>query len=93
MFEFRSRQGNAVLGIAGGLYAVAAMVLLIDSIAVTWGAASLMDRALQFALLCIAVASVFLIRIAVINLGPRRRNASEPPRLPPDHRAAAAARS
>jgi F0F1-type ATP synthase assembly protein I len=69
--EVRSRTGNAVLGVLGGLYLVLAIVLFAYDLMETWGAASMTDRAVQAGLIISALASVLFILIALQNLGLR----------------------
>ena len=70
MFRVRilSRTGNRVLALAGALYAVAGVLLLVWFVIVSWGAASLVDRAMQVMLLGAIVMGVWLVYIARVNL-------------------------
>ncbi len=67
--QVRSRFGNAVLGVLGVGYVCAAIALLAYHIAQTWGAAGLIDRAVQVVLLGSAAAGILFIVTAVQNLG------------------------
>jgi len=87
----RSRLGNAVLGVVGALYLVSATVTLVYYLVTTWGAASLLDRLLQVALLGSALAGVFFIVVALDNLGLLHLlRSTENSRSSRDHRTAAA---
>ncbi len=77
--EVRSRAGNAVLGIFGVLYVVAALALLVYLVQQTRGAASLVDHAVAIVLLACAAAGVLFIVIAAQNLGPRLSRRATPP--------------
>ena len=65
----RSRAGNIVIAVLGVTYAVSAVILLVLYVLDTWGAASLIDRVLQLALVGAAIAGVLFIAIAGQNLG------------------------
>ncbi len=65
----RSRIGNSVLGVLGVLYVCAAIGLLAYHVVQTWGAAGLIDRAVQVVLLGSAAVGVLFILTAVQNLG------------------------
>jgi hypothetical protein len=65
----RSRVGNAILGVLGVFYVCAAIGLLVFHIVQTWGAAGLIDRALQVVLLSCAAVGLLYIITAVQNLG------------------------
>lgn len=67
--SIRSRYGNVTLGLAGIVIVVAALATLGVFMSVTWHGSSLMEKLLQLALLGAAVSGVFLIRIAMDNLG------------------------
>ncbi|HUP47531.1 MAG TPA: hypothetical protein VNA04_01950 [Thermoanaerobaculia bacterium] len=69
--EIRSRAGNAVIGILGVSYAVAAVVLLVVHFVQTLGAASLTDRAIQVLLLMVLAVSLWFVSIAARGLGLR----------------------
>lgn len=77
--EVRSRTGNAVLGVLGGLYLVVAVVLFAYDVMQTWGAASVTDRAMQAGLIISALASLSFILIALQNLGLRRASGHAAP--------------
>jgi membrane protein DedA with SNARE-associated domain len=70
MFRVRilSRTGNRVLALAGAMYAVAGVVLLGWFLIDSWGAASLVDRAMQVLLLGTIVMGVWFIYVARVNL-------------------------
>ena len=82
--EVHSRTGNAVLGVLGCFYLVAAVVLLGYDLVQTWGAAGIIDRALQVALVMTALAGLFFIRIALQNLGHRAASRRGAPLHPED---------
>jgi peptidoglycan biosynthesis protein MviN/MurJ (putative lipid II flippase) len=67
--KVRSRTGNAVLGILGVVYVCAAIALLAYHVMQTWGAAGLIDRAVQVVLLGAAATGIFFITTAAQNLG------------------------
>ena len=66
-----SRSGNAILGILGVLYLFSAISLLVVDLLQTWGAASLVDRAVQAVLVLSAVAGLYFVLSASRNLGLR----------------------
>lgn len=63
-----SRTGNRVLAIAGALYAIAGVALFGWFVVDTWGAASLIDRALQMLLVGAIVVGLWFIYVARVNL-------------------------
>ena len=69
--EVRSRTGNAVLGVLGVVYLVSALALLAYDLVQTWGAAGMIDRAVQGALVVSALAGIFFILTALRNLALR----------------------
>ena len=69
--EVRSRAGNAVLAVLGVFYLISAVALFAYDLVQTWGAASMMDRAVQLALIISAIAGVMFILIARRNFGVR----------------------
>ena len=69
LVEIRSRRWNIVIGVLGVVYAIAALVLLSVHIAQTWGAASLIDRAIQIALVTANAVSIGFILVAARGLG------------------------
>jgi hypothetical protein len=71
--EIRSRSGNVALGAVGLIYFIAALATLLLYLGTTWGAAGLMDRVLQFALIVSAIAGAAFLVIAADNLGLRLR--------------------
>jgi len=77
--EVRSRAGNAVLGILGVVYLCAAVALLAYDLVQTWGAAGLIDRAVQAALIVSALAGIFFIVTARRNLELRLRSGGDAP--------------
>jgi len=89
----RSRFGNGVLGVLGAVYFLSATTILVYYVVTTWGAAGMIDRLLQFALIACAIGGLLFIGIAADNLGLRRRRDSAKSPSTPDHRTAAAARS
>jgi hypothetical protein len=75
LVEIRSRKWNLVIGVLGLIYAIAALVLLVVHIMQTMGAASLIDRAIQIALVTAMAVSFWFILIAARGLGIQlRRN-------------------
>ena len=78
-FEVRSRRGNAVLGVLGVFYFISAVALFFYDLVQTWGGASLMDRAVQAALIVSAIAGLVFILTASRNLGLRRASRHEAP--------------
>ncbi len=90
----RSRFANAILGVLGVVYFLSASATLIYYVVSNWGANSLIDRALQGALLGAAIAGLLFVAVAAGNLGFTRRPPS-PTKSPtsPEHRTAAAAGS
>lgn len=70
--EVRSRAGNAVLGVLGAFYVISGVALFAYDLVQTWGAAGIIDRIVQAALLASAVAGLFFIVTALQNLGLRR---------------------
>jgi hypothetical protein len=77
--EVRSRTGNAVLGVLGGLYLFSAVALLAYDLMQTWDAASMIDRAMQVLLIISALVSLFFIFTALQNLGLRQASRHEAP--------------
>ena len=77
--EVRSRTGNAVLGVLGGLYLISAVALLVYDLMQAWDAASMIDRAMQGALIISALVSLFFIFTALQNLGLRRASGHASP--------------
>ena len=59
----QSRVGNIVIAALGVVYAISASALLVYYVIDTWGAAGLVDRALQMALLFSAVAGGLFVVI------------------------------
>ena len=70
--EVRSRAGNAVLGVLGVSYLVSAVALFVYDLVQTWGAASIVDRFVQAALIVSAIAGGFFIVIALRNFALQR---------------------
>ena len=89
----RSRFGNGVLGVLGAVYFLSATTILVYYVVTTWGAAGMIDRLLQFALIACAIGGLLFIGIAADNLGLRQRRDSVKSRSTPDHRTATAAGS
>ncbi len=69
----RSRSGNVVLAIVGGIYALSALSILLWFIFEVWSAATMFDRALQFALAVAVGSGLWIALSALENLGLRRR--------------------
>ena len=64
-----SRSGNVVIATLGGVYAVSAFAMLVWFVIDVWRAAGFVDRALQFCLVASAACGVWLLVIALENLG------------------------
>jgi hypothetical protein len=81
--EIRSRSGNVALGTVGAIYFIGAVATLLLYLWSAWGAAGLLDRLLQLALIVSAVAGAAFLVIAADNLGlslwPRRRRSAGSP--------------
>jgi hypothetical protein len=69
LVEIRSRRWNFVIGALGVVYAITALVLLIFHLVQTWGAVSLIDRAIQIALVMAVAVSIWFILVAARGLG------------------------
>ena len=69
----RSRSGNVVLAIVGGMYTLGALSLLLWFIFEAWSAATLFDRALQVALAVATWIGLWIVLSALENLGLRQR--------------------
>lgn len=67
----RSRSGNMMLAILGGIYAVSAVVVLAIFVIDAWSAHGMIDRILQFALIIAAACGVWFIVNALETLGLR----------------------
>jgi uncharacterized membrane protein YcjF (UPF0283 family) len=91
--QVRSRIGNALLGLLGAVYTIAALSLLAYAVVQTWAAQSLVDYAAQVVLLVAAAVGIFFIITAKENLhlDPMQRLSAI--RHSRTHREAAAARS
>ena len=70
-FFVRSRSGNLVLAVLGGLYAASALAILIWFVIDAWQSASLMDRVMQLALLGSGAWGLWLVFNALQNLRDR----------------------
>ena len=70
-FRIRSRIGNVLIEILGGLFAVASTALLVYYVVTLWEASSLLDHALQLVLLIGAGAGVVFVLIGRDNLRQR----------------------
>jgi hypothetical protein len=66
--RIRSRAGNLVLGALGALYTMSGAALLTLFIVQSWGAVSLIDRALQILLVMAIVAGIWFVFVARMNL-------------------------
>ena len=73
----RSRIGNALLAVLGVVYFASATATLAYYLVSNWGANSLVDYALQFALFCAALGGVLFLLIAWSNLKSRERTAGK----------------
>ena len=71
----RSRSGNMMLAILGGIYAVSAVIVLAFFVIDGWSAHDKVDFILQMALLVAAACGVWAIVNALENLGLRHRPA------------------
>jgi uncharacterized membrane protein len=76
LVEIRSRRWNFVIGVLGVVYAIAALILLIVHFMQTLGAASIIDRAIQIALVTAVAVSIWFILIAARGLGIQLRRKS-----------------
>lgn len=63
-----SRTGNRVLAVAGAFYAIAGLALFAWFLVDTWGAATMIDRALQMLLVGAIALGLWFIQIARMNL-------------------------
>ena len=63
-----SRAGNRVLEVAGAIYALMGIVLFGWFVVDSWGAASLIDRGLQFLLVTAIILGLWFIHIGHVNL-------------------------
>ncbi len=70
--RIRSRVGNICLATLGALFTIASTALLVYYVVSTWGAASLIDRALQLLLLIGAAVGVIFVGIGRNNLRQQR---------------------
>jgi hypothetical protein len=64
-----SRSGNVVIAMLGGVYTVSAFAMLVWFVIDVWRAAAFVDRALQFCLVASAACGVWLLVVALENLG------------------------
>lgn len=65
----QSRSGNLVIAALGSVYAVSAFAVLVWFVVDVWRAAAFVDRAMQFCLAASAVCGIWLLVIALENLG------------------------
>jgi hypothetical protein len=70
--RIRSRMGNIVLAMLGAFFIVASTALLVYYLVSTWGANSLIDRALQLMLLIGGATGVAFVGIGRDNLRHQR---------------------
>lgn len=68
LIRIESRWGNRLICTLGALFAAASIALLLYYVVSAWGAASLIDRALQICLLVAVVVGVAFIVIGRDNL-------------------------
>lgn len=68
----RSRSGNVVLALLGGIYALSAVVVLALFVRDVWSTLGTTDLILQMALLIAAAGGIWFIVIALENLGLRQ---------------------
>lgn len=74
----RSRSGNVMLAVLGGIYALGAVVVLALFVIDAWSALAAIDLLLQMALIVAAACGIWFIVIALENLGlrhPQQRSA------------------
>jgi len=80
--EIHSRRGSLALGVVGVIDAICAIGTLFVYLVTSWGAASAIDRLLQFSLIVSAAGGVYLLAVGLENLGirpvlrPRRASAA-----------------
>ena len=67
----RSRSGNVVLAVLGGLYVLGALTVLVALAIEVWNAAGLTDRALLLGLVAAAACGIWFLETALENLGVR----------------------
>ncbi len=82
----QSPRANIILAVIGSVFLLASFALLVDYVITTWGAASIIDRALQCGLVGCAAVGALLVRRA----WPHVRQVIRSRELP-GHRAATAA--
>ena len=68
----RSRSGNVMLAVLGGIYALSAVAVLARFLADGWSALATIDLVLQLAVLFAAVCGIWFIANALANLGLRQ---------------------
>jgi hypothetical protein len=71
MQEIHSRRGGLALGIVGVVSAVCAVGTLLLYVVSSWGAASTVDRLLQFSLV-VSAAGLYLLLVGLQSLGVNR---------------------
>jgi hypothetical protein len=74
----RSRSGNWMLALIGGIYAIGALAVLAWFVVDVWSADSTIDRLLQFALVAAGGCGVWFVASALENLGVRQPHRSAP---------------
>lgn len=89
--EIQSRSGNVALGVIGAIYLLGAIGTLSWYVISSWGAAALLDRLLQLALIGSALSGAAFLAIAADNLHLTGRLRRRTPHDSPAHRRAAAA--
>jgi hypothetical protein len=67
--EIHSRRGSLALGVAGVVSVVCATATLLIYVVNSWGAASMVDRLLQFSLVISAAGGLYLLLVGLENLG------------------------
>ena len=72
----QSRLGNMALAVAGVVYIVAAVGLLVWNAATAWGTAGLKDNLVSFVLAGTVVAGAWIVANSAANLGLWMRRAS-----------------
>lgn len=68
--KLHSRVGSLVVGVLGAAYFVLGLSLLAWYLTETWDTAGMLDRAMQFMLLAVAILGAWFVSIAMTNLGP-----------------------
>jgi len=91
--EIHSRRGSLALGFAGVVDVVCAIAILLIYVVNSWGAASMLDRLLQFSLMVSAAGGIYLLAVGLANLGVQAHPRLRLRRALPARRASAEASS